>query len=117
MATQLKLSPDRPDDTQTVSLGGTVYQLRFFYRQRLGAWFMDLRKQDGTALALGRRLSPGWGPIAGIVRDDMPAGQLFVTRVPEPYERDDLGNGLYVRFYADAELPASSATLTTLTVT
>lgn len=117
MPVELKLFPGRPDDTQTVTLGSSVFRLRFFYRRRLRAWYMDLYDQSGTALLRYRRLSPGWAPMAGIIASGMPAGQLYVTRIPEPYERADLGDGMLVRFYGADELPASTTTLTTLTVT
>jgi hypothetical protein len=95
----------QPQQSQIVTLGGVQFQARFTYRTRCRAWYFDLYTSDGTPLALGRRLSPGWGPLLGLSIPDGPAGYLFV-RGADPYNREALGEDLRVVFYTSEEIAA-----------
>jgi hypothetical protein len=95
----------QPQQTQIVTLGGVQFQARLTYRNRTRAWYLDLYTSEGTALALGRRLSAGWGPLVGLSIPDGPAGYLFV-RGADPYNREALGEDLRLIFYTAAEVEA-----------
>ena len=95
----------QPQHVQTVELGGVRLRLRLTFLERPRAWYLDILREDGTAIATGRRLSPAWGPLFGIPVDDGPAGSLYV-RGPDPYVREDLGTLLLLVFSPTADLPA-----------
>lgn len=84
---------DLPAYSYAVDLDGVRHRLRFRWFDRLGAWYLDLYTADGEPLLEGARLSPGWGPWAGLARADLPAGQLYVRGV-DPYTRDALGDAV-----------------------
>ena len=66
MASKLPAFPELPQHSYSVALGETApeqYQCRLTYRLRTEGWYIDITRPDGTALAEGRRISPGWGPI------------------------------------------------------
>lgn len=102
--------PSVPSTIQTVTLGEQQYRLRLTWRRRLQGWYMDLYTLAGDPLALGRRLSPGWSPLLGIVLDEetAPDGH-FVVRGLDDYLREDLGEGLTLAFYTTEELEAAQA--------
>ena len=101
----LSTTPSAPCAMQTVTLGATQFRVRFTWRERTASWYLDLYDAAEEPLALGRRLSPGWGPLIGLSVPDGPAGFLFV-RGPEPYVREQLGGAVRVIFYTAAALPA-----------
>ena len=109
MARQLQIKQEQPADTQTVTIGGVQYRARFTWRTRTASWYLDLWKLDGTALALGRRLSPGWGPLIGLSIDGAPDSWLYLSG-PDEYRRDHAGSSLQVRFYTQAEVDARAPT-------
>jgi hypothetical protein len=100
--------PELPSHTQTVVLGLSQFVVRFTFRERTGAWYLDLRTVDGQAIILGRRLSVDWLPLFGLSSDLAPDGVLFV-RGPDGYVREDLGEDLLLIFYPLSELPAAAA--------
>ena len=106
----------QPQHVQTVELGGVrlVLTLTFFARTR--AWYLDIEREDGTAIATGRRLSPAWGPLFGIPIDDGPDGFLYV-RGPDPYVRTDLGETLLLVFSPTADAPPATPTPDDPTIT
>lgn len=99
---------DQPQHRQTVTLDGTEYQIRLTYRRRLASWYMDLYDAEGTAIALGRRLSPGWSPINGVIAEGGPPG-LFLVKGVDPYKRDEVE--LYYIPLAQIPAPAPSGEL------
>ena len=111
MARQLQVFPSQPASIQTVTIGEVQYRARFTWRTRTSSWYLDLYKQDGTALALGRRVSPGWGPLLGLSIEGAPDGYLYASG-PDEYRRDFLGDSLQVRFYTQAEVDAAAPTTT-----
>ncbi len=108
MGLQLSAFPSLPQSTQTVTLEGTQFRARFTWRHRCQAWYLDLYSLDGTAIALGRRLSPGWGPVFGLSVVEGPEGLLLVHGT-DGYAREDLGAGLHVRYFTRDELRAAQA--------
>lgn len=95
-----------PAHTQTVVLLPEQFVVRLVFRQRTGAWYMDLSTVDGVPLVLGRRLSVDWSPLLGLVIEDAPVGLWFV-RGPDRYVREDLGTDLLLIFYLLSDLPAA----------
>ena len=99
--------PALPAFKQTLTLESTQYRLRLTWRARLQGWYADLYLLDETPLALGRRLSAGWGPFFGLSLPDGPDG-LFVVRGVDGYARADLGDALKLLYYTRAELAAAA---------
>ncbi len=100
--------PDQPQVTMTVTLDSTQYQIRFTWRSRLRAWYWDLYTLGGTALASGRRLSPGWDQLFGLYPESgRPPGYLFCRGI-DPYNQDMLGNLVLPVYYTLSEVPAPS---------
>lgn len=108
MSAILPAYPALPAHTYTVTLGGVAYTLRFVFRARLSAWYLDVFSADGTALARSRRLSPGWSPLFALPIVGGPAGYLWV-RGPDEYTRLDLGGAVKLVFYDAADVPAAAA--------
>ena len=104
MPVQLTTNPDQPQRTQTVTLGDRQFRVRLTFRDRTSSWYFDLFAADETPLAIGRRLSPAWSPLAALVLVDGPDGVVLVDG-PEPYARFDLGDTLKVLFVDDDEIP------------
>ncbi len=100
--------PDLPQFTQTLTLDEVQYRLRLTWRPRQRAWYADLWLLDGTAVALGRRVSPKWGLLLGLLPAGAPAGTLYV-RGSDPYERDMLGDSLAIVYYTAAEVGEAPA--------
>lgn len=94
-----------PQTVQTVALGDAQFRVRLTWRERCSAWYADLFALDETPIALGRRLTPGWGPLAGLTPPGRPDGFLYVIG-PEPYYRLQLGAELHLMFATFDELPA-----------
>lgn len=90
---------DLPAQLQTVALAGTIYRIRATYKNRLGSWYIDILRQDGTPVLTGRRVTPGWAlNLAKHPELDID-GLLKVSNVADPYPRDALGNELNITFY------------------
>ena len=95
--------PAQADTIQTVTLDDVQYRVRLYWRDRLAAWYLDLSLLDGTALALGRRVSTQWSPIANIKREGMPPGYLLV-KGPAEYERAQFGGDVEIVYYSADEV-------------
>ena len=97
---------DQPRFTETLTLDSEQFVLTFTYRPRLNAWYWDLTTLEGTPLASGRRLSPGWDQLLGLVPESgRPAGYLF-CRGNDPYTREMLGNRVLPVYYSTSEVVA-----------
>lgn len=94
---------------QTVTIGESQYRLGLTWRERTASWYLDLAALDGTPLALGVRLSAGWAPLAGLLIEDGPSGGMLYVRGLDGYARADLGDGLRLLWYTDAEIEAARA--------
>ena len=116
MGKLLATFPAQNDNIYTVTLGASQYRLRLYWRDRLAAWYLDLSLLDGTALALGRRVSTQWSPIANIKREGMPPGYLLV-KGPAEYERMQLGTDVELAYYSANEVTRAEAEDFGITVT
>ncbi len=111
MSVSIPAFPGLPSHELIVTLGDVKVTVRFYWRPRLRAWYMDLLSADGTTrLISGRRLSPGTSPNIDRVLEDGPDGLLFVSGL-DGYAQADLGGSLVLKFFTRAELAeaASSA--------
>lgn len=107
MALLLPGFPHLPAHRIRVTLGARAYDLRLTWRERTASWYLDLWKTDGTPIALGRRLTPGWDPILGLgIADSPDDGGFGTVRGTDPYERQDLGAGLRLVWMPTAEVQA-----------
>lgn len=103
MPLRLTQRADLRKQRQRVELDGTEYQIVLTWRQRPRSWYMDLYDVDGSSIALGRRLDPGWALLRGVQHDQKPPGS-FVVLGSTPYRRTDLGDGLRLVYYTQEEL-------------
>ena len=108
--------PDLPQSLQTLTLELVQYRVRFTWRERLQAWYLDLLELDETPIVLGQRVSPGWGPLYRLLPMASPPGLFFVSG-PEPYSREMLGSEVVVLFASSDEIPPDTVTDSGLTVT
>lgn len=83
MPLQVPIFHDLPQHTISLTLDGAQYTITYTYRDRLGAWYIDVDDADGTRLATGRRLSPGAPPLTS-----GPPGVLLADAPGDPYDRD-----------------------------
>ena len=97
---KLSVFPALPEFTQTALLGDRSFRVRLRWFDRLDAWYLDLYEADGTPIALGRRVSPGWLAVPDVNRKraDLPAGGALFVLGDEPYVREDLGDGVQILF-------------------
>lgn len=117
MAAQIQAQAALPATLQTVTLDGERYRIRLTWRARPsgGSWYMDLYTAAGAAIALGRRLSPGWGPLIGLNLQTAPPGRFYVSGA-DIVSRDDLGSRIFLRYYTAAEVAAATGTITAVDV-
>lgn len=74
-------APSGPDATQTVSLEGRRFRLRWRWLQLLARWALDVLSPDGTLLAGGLAVVPNLDLFADCRggRPEFPLGALFVV--------------------------------------
>lgn len=81
-----------------LSLGGTTWEFLYTWREGLNSWYVSIYDTDGTALIIGRRLSPNCQLVES--RLDFP-GQLVC--IGDDRARDHLGTKLIVAYVVPAE--------------
>jgi len=109
MGAELHTFPSIPSFRQTVALGERTFVVRLTWRARLEGWYLDLSKPDGSPIAVGRRVSPQWGPLIGLLPGDAPDGVLYVRGPSGGYTRDMLGAEVVLAYYAADEIPSAPA--------
>lgn len=110
MAVKLPLFSDLPAQRYTIALEGVQYEVRLVWRERTGAWYLDLADQQGAWLLRGRRLSPGSSLNLGLITDGPPGALTAVGA--DPYAQGELE-----LWYLDAaELAAAAVDPTALPV-
>lgn len=103
MGSRLPAFASVPQHTVSVVLSGATYRLRWTWRERLSAWYLDLYDADGVVLIYGRRVSPGWGPFFDQPAVGAPVETIVVSGV-DGYDRDHLPETLEVVAWLEAEL-------------
>lgn len=101
--------PSLSRTVQTVTLGGKQYRLSLSWFGRLKAWYMSLETLAGEAIVTGRRLSPGYGPMFGLLPENAPDG-LFFVRGRDGYEREDFGDDVVVVYYERDDVTSTDTT-------
>lgn len=109
MAVRLPVFPEKPCHRYVVTIGEARYQVSLTWRARTQSWYLDLYQQDGTPVALGRRVSPGYGPLASLLPVGKPTGELFVGGALDPYRQGDLGGEVTLEHYSTDDLAAAAA--------
>lgn len=102
--------PCRPDlshyDMQCV-LDNVTYTLEFRWNTRAGAWYLDLRAEDGTPIYTSLKVVVGFPLGARCASDDRLPGRLIAF---DTTNRDanpgitDLGDRVKLLYYPAAEL-------------
>jgi hypothetical protein len=99
--------------TTSITLEGVIYLVRLVWNNRvrsgsssggIGAWFLDLRTSDGTAILVGLRLvltEDLWAEFKHL--DNVPQGKLSLTRpdgTGTPPGLNDLGTNVRLDYTA-----------------
>lgn len=99
MATRLPVFVVEPRHTYLVTWGDRQLRVTLTWRDRPGGWYLDLHDEAagpgvdgrGVPVVLGRRVSPGASPLAGLALGDATSrNALVVVDGPDPYQRVDL---------------------------
>jgi hypothetical protein len=107
MAITFQLFPSQAQDTSTQSWVDRQIRMRLTWRERTGAWYVDLFELDDTPIVFGRRISPSFFPLLGLgfEGESLPRDQvLFVAGPTDPYERDTLADTLVVSLVSQSEI-------------
>lgn len=108
MPRQLPAFPLQPSTIYTVTLDSARYRVRLTWRERQQAWYLDLYTQDETPIALGRRLSGRFSPLAGVLQAGQPEGAFLV--MGDLRARADLGTeDGQLLYFPLTEIPAEQA--------
>jgi uncharacterized protein DUF6983 len=67
-----------PIYTETVSLDGTAFLLRFAFNVRAASWYLDLVTLDGEVVCAGIKLVCNWNLLIKCASALRPQGQLLV---------------------------------------
>lgn len=100
----MKTIPLRPGDAFQrfgVTLAGTYIQFRLRWSTRHGYYSVDIRRADGTPIALGRALHPGINLLAGL---NVELGRIVLEG--EPATIGNLGIANKLRWFNDATIGA-----------
>jgi len=106
MGQAIKAFPVKPHDWQTVPLGDGKFRITLTWRERCRAWYLDVYTAAGVAVALGRRVSPGYGPLLDLSLPTGPEGMIIASG-KDPYRREDFGDSVRLVYYEEDELPAA----------
>lgn len=85
------------------SLDGVTITLRLAWRQRSGAWYVDVLDGRDEPIVVGQRLSPSAPLAPDATAPGLPPGQLWVTG-PDRYGREQLGTDVQIVYLTAAEL-------------
>jgi hypothetical protein len=93
--------------SQTTTLDGREFVVRFTWNQRDGHWYVDLADQDDAAIVSGRALTLGVTLLAGVTDARRPAGDLAVLDTTGANDLDpgfaDLGARFQLVYFTAAD--------------
>jgi hypothetical protein len=107
MAQIIPFEPSTPFYTFACTLAGTQYQFNVRWNTRVGAWYFDLGRDDGTTIVHGIKIVLGVALGRRSTDADFPPGLIFATDTSgEDREAglDDLGTRVVVTFFTFEEL-------------
>ena len=113
MGVQFQVFADLTAGTTTQTWDDRQIQIRTTFRERTGAWYMDLFELDGTPIVFGRRVSPGFAPLLGLGLEgvQLPRGPaLVILGADDPYLRAALGDTLTLLLLSAEEVDELSTT-------
>ena len=109
MSVNFQVFADLSQGTTTQTWADRQIQIRTTFRERTGAWYMDLFELDGTAIVFGRRVSPNFVPLLGLglEGEQLPRGQtLLVVGPDDPYVKASLSDTLELLLLSAEEIDA-----------
>jgi hypothetical protein len=121
MSTLIPAFVEYPQHWMTVAWGDRQLRIRQTWRQRNNAWFLDIfdlgdstgdPNATGSPIVLGRRISPRFAPLLGIVPEGLPLDPIPVVDGgigSDPYARSDLGETIRLLLISRAEVAALRA--------
>ena len=68
-----------PDYTQSTIIDGREYNLRFYWKQRMGTWYLDIKDQDNVMIVAGLALVLGSLILRYLTDPKLPAGEIFMV--------------------------------------
>ena len=77
-------TPGSPNETQQVTLSGTLYTLRWRWNERDARWFLDLSLSDGTPIVSGMRVVTGWDLLSSVPGTVRPPGAIIFYDITTP---------------------------------
>lgn len=83
-----------------VSLGETVFGLRFYFNRRADRWFYDVEDASGEILRAGLKLVTDWPTMLGWSSVPRPLGEILAVNSGGDADAllDDLGTRVLVTF-------------------
>lgn len=109
MPVKFQVFADLSAGTTTQTWADRQIQIRTTFRERTGAWYMDLFELDGTPIVFGRRVSPNFVPLLGLgfEGEQLPRGQtLLVVGPADPYVKANLNDTLELLLLSAEEVDA-----------
>lgn len=95
-----------PDQVLKIPLNGTVYQIRYYYVQRVDNWFFDLRDEDEVAIVLGIKIVPNYRLLEQYVLDNFKGDFICADIENNPQKNQKVTEekfGSIFRFYYFSE--------------
>jgi hypothetical protein len=105
----------------TVSWGARQLRVRQTWRERTGSWYLDVYDlgdetgdptSTGDPIVLGRRISPRFPPLLGLVPEGLPLDPIPVIDAgigSDPYQRSDLGEAVRLLLVTREEIDEAAA--------
>lgn len=111
MAERFTFFPEQPQDTSAQPWGDIQVLIRTTYRERTGAWYIDILTIEEVPLVIGRRVSPQYAPLlglglegAGLPRDRY----LVIDGSEDPYQKAALSDTLVALLLTQEEIDAAA---------
>ena len=118
MSTLIPAFVEYPQHWMTITWGDRQLRARQTWRARTGAWYLDLfdlgdqtgdPNATGNPIVLGRRISPRFAPLLGLVPVGLPLDPIPVVDAgigSDPYRRSGLGAEVRLLLVTKAEIRA-----------
>jgi hypothetical protein len=84
---ELPIIADTPDQSFSVILDGSLYQVRLRYNGRAGCWALSLFNAAGAPLIAGMAVRLGVDLLAQFSDNAFPPGRLFIINWADEYAK------------------------------